>query len=341
MSAFRGLAWQFLELRKTMAEVYEIGEADAGRRLIAACLDHWALTPEPALRRLISDGAIRVNGQPSEAKQALRKGDRIEAEGVAEAAEERELRGLDADVLFVDNDLMVLNKPVDCTVVRERWELGCPFMAGVLRWLRRNRGAPPCPGFRPRPVHRLDRDTTGVVVVAMSPEAEKTLCAQFRERLMAKEYVALVQGRIEAGGGVVEADIEEHPSDDTRMRIAPRRGKPSVTEYVVEEAWGRWTLVRAKPKTGRRHQIRLHMAHIGHPVVGDPLYGGGEGLRLSEFKAGYKRKEERPETPLIARCALHAEALAFTHPNGQAMRVTAPLPADFERALKALRKWAR
>ncbi|HRU04880.1 MAG TPA: pseudouridine synthase, partial [Candidatus Brocadiia bacterium] len=183
-----------------MPEVYEITDADAGRRLIAACLDHWSLTPEPALRRLIEEGAIRLNGQQTEARQTLRKGDRIEADGIAEATEAREWRGLDADVLFVDDEIMVLNKPVDCTVVRERWELGCPFMAGVLRWLRKNRGAPPHPGFRPRPVHRLDRDTTGVVVVAMSPGAEKSLCAQFRERRMAKEYVALVHGRMAAGG---------------------------------------------------------------------------------------------------------------------------------------------
>lgn len=324
-----------------MGEHFHIGERDAGRRLLAACMDHWALVPEIALRRLFAGGGVLLNGRPAPTKAVLRLGDRVSAGGVDEAARAKDAQGMDLEVLHFSDGLLAVNKPPGCAVVRERWELGCPFMDGVLRVLRERHGRAPTPGFRPRPVHRLDRDTTGVVLVALAPQAERALCAQFRERTMAKEYIALLAGRLEADSGVIAEPVEPRPGDLTRMRIAPKGGKPSRTFYEVEERFRGCTLARCRPKTGRRHQLRVHMASVGHPVLGDPLYGGGEGLFLSWFKRGYKAKPGRPERPLIGRCALHAEAVEFALPDGRPIRVEAPLPKDFAQALAKLRKWGR
>ena len=322
-----------------MEEVFDIAERDAGRRLLAACMDHWALVPEIALRRLLEDGRIRLNGRPAVAKALLRLGDRVSADGIEEAGQVKDAQGLDLEILYFGGGLLAVNKPPGCAVVRERWELGCPFMDGVLRAVRERFGRAPWPGFRPRPVHRLDRDTTGVVLVALAPEAERSLCAQFRQRTLAKEYVALLAGRLEADSGEISEPVEPFPGDLTRMRVAARGGKPSRTFYEVAERFRGCTLARCRPQTGRRHQLRVHMAHVGHPVLGDPLYGGGEGLYLSSFKRGYKPKRGRPERPLIGRCALHAAAVEFVRPGAGPMRIEAPPPPDFARALEKLRKW--
>lgn len=322
-----------------MAE-FEVGERDAGRRLIGAALDQWPLTPEETLRRLIREGSVRVNGEPRSHRDALRKGDVVSVEDLNAAASEGE--ALDVEALYDDEHVVAVNKPFGCAVVRERWEKGCPFMEGVIRWLRENRGDGRIRiGFRPRPAHRLDRDTTGVTLVALSPEGERSLCEQFRERLLEKEYLALALGAPRSETWEVDAAIEEDLRDRKRMRIAgKRRGKPSLTRFEVAERFRGYTLLRCLPKSGRRHQVRLHLAQSGSPVAGDALYGGGEGLRLSSFKRGFRRKADGREAPLMGRVALHAFAITFTLVSGAVQRVEAPLPQDFERTLRALRKWA-
>ena len=178
-----------------------------------------------------------------------------------------------------------------------------------------------------------------MVIVALQPDAERTLCEQFRTRTVGKEYLAVVLGRPGEPEGEIDAPIEEHPTDKLRMRIAARGGKASRTRYEVEEQFRGQTLLRCRPSSGRRHQIRVHLAHVGMPVVGDALYGGGEGLFLSTFKRGYRAKPDREEAPLIRRSALHAAAIQFADASGKTIRVEGPVPKDFERALKALRKW--
>lgn len=320
---------------------HQINARDDGRRLLAVCMDRWPLTPEIGLRRLIEAGGIRLDGERASAKVVVREGQCVTAVGIPEATEAKDTRGLDTEVVYADSELLAVNKPFGATVVRERWDLTCPFMDGLLRWMREDPGAPPAtPGFRPRPVHRLDRDTTGVVLIALTPEAEKVLCRQFRERAVEKEYIALVAGCPEAVGEIDEP-IEAVPGDKTRMRVAKRGGKSSRTLYEVEERFRGYSLVRCRPTTGRRHQLRVHLAHIGYPVIADALYGGGEQLLLSALKRGYKAKRARAERPLIDRCALHAAAIAFAHPGGGMMRVEAPPPKDMLRALEKLRKWGR
>jgi len=322
-----------------MSQGFEADERDMGRRLIAACMDRWPLTPEAVLRREIKAGSIRVNDDVVSPRCVLRKGDRVDAEP---AAWEGDVAAPEPEVLFADTEVMAVNKPPGCTVVRERWEATCPFQDGVFRWLRERYGPEGVtPRYRPRAVHRIDRDTSGVILIALAPESERTLFQQFRGRTILKEYLALVLGAPSEPMGELDAPIEEHPIDKTRMQIAHRGGKHSLTLYEVVERFRGHALVRCFPRTGRRHQIRLHLAHAGAPVAGDALYGGGEGLFLSAIKRGFRPKPDRPEPPLIGRMALHAAAIEFTHTSGRTVRVEAPLPNDFARVLKALRKWSQ
>jgi len=320
-----------------MSDEFAVDERDSGRRLIQALMDRRPLTPEVAMRNAIETGRIRVNDKAAEPRQILRKGDRVEVDPLAW---DKDVSEPLPDVIYEDDSVLVVNKPAGLTVVRERWNLACPFLDGILRRLRETRGEAPAERYRPRLVHRLDRDTTGAVIVALTPDAERALCEQFRNHTVRKEYLALVHGSPAEDHGEVRAPIEAHPSDKTRMQIAMRGGKPSRTLFEVGERFRGWTLVRCRAVSGRRHQVRIHMAHIGLPLVGDAPYGGAP-LFLSEFKRGYKAKPDRPEKPILDRAALHAWTLEFAHDTRDLISVEAPLPKDFERALKALRKWGR
>lgn len=192
-------------------------------------------------------------------------------------------------------------------------------------------------------VHRLDRDTTGVLLVATEPEAHRDLSIQFQRREVRKEYLAIVRGDVIVAEGHVDARLEKDPSRPGHMRVA-RPGRPAkraFTRYEVVERFRGYSLLRVRPRTGRMHQIRVHLAHAGFPLAVDPDYGGGEALLLSTLKRGYKPPRDRPEAPLLGRLALHAAALTLRDPaTGSTIRIEAPLPDDLERALRALRKYA-
>jgi 23S rRNA pseudouridine1911/1915/1917 synthase len=174
---------------------------------------------------------------------------------------------------------------------------------------------------RPGIVHRLDKDTSGVMVVAKSDAAHLGLAAQFKAHSLDRRYLALVKGHLPAAEGRVEGNIGRHPRDRKRMAVVAAGGKSAVTRWRVLEEFPGYTLVEARLETGRTHQIRVHLAHLGHPVAGDPTYGG---------KAG--------ELGLVAQ-ALHATALGFVHPvTGPALSFRTEPPVDFLRALERLRE---
>jgi 23S rRNA pseudouridine1911/1915/1917 synthase len=174
---------------------------------------------------------------------------------------------------------------------------------------------------RPGIVHRLDKDTSGVMVVAKTDQAHVSLAQQIKERSASRRYLAIVHGNIKEDTGVIDAPIGRHPIDRKRMAVVFTHSKPAVTKFGVLERFGNYTLVQCKLQTGRTHQIRVHMAYIGHPVVGDPKYGPAR----REFA--------------IAGQALHSAELTFTHPaTGQVMHFTAPLPMDMQQILASLRK---
>jgi 23S rRNA pseudouridine955/2504/2580 synthase/23S rRNA pseudouridine1911/1915/1917 synthase len=241
------------------------------------------------------------------------------------------------EILFEDTDVVAISKPAGLAAIPGRDEQDT-----VLERLSSQLGIP-CQGSadqRLRVVHRLDKDTSGVLLMAKNVAAQRALCAQFLKGEVAKEYLAIVYGRPAAYEGTIDAPIGRHPSSPRQMAIV-KTGRPSVTQWRLEKRLGPFSLVRCFPKTGRTHQIRVHMKSIGLPLAVDPLYndrrGGEPGIFLSHLKPDYRsgRHEERP---LIGRLTLHAQKLAFKHPDGRLIDLECPPPKDFCAAVMQLGK---
>ena len=187
-------------------------------------------------------------------------------------------------------------------------------------------------------VHRLDKDTSGVITFAKNEEAHKHLSHQFEERQTEKIYLGLVLGSLAEKKGTIDAPIAEHPVKKGLMNVH-RNGKESITEYVVLEDFKIFSWVQFQIHTGRTHQIRVHAKHIGHPIVCDDLYGDGKPIMLSSLKHKFKfSKNEWEERPLLNRLALHALSLKFQNMNRETIKLEAPLPKDLKALLQQLRK---
>ncbi len=196
-------------------------------------------------------------------------------------------------------------------------------------------------GATPLLLHRLDADTSGLIVFALTSEAQKNLAAQFRARTVVKEYYALVRGTPLNESGSVDLPIGGDPHNKNRMIIRGLEAKKSRTKWVVGTRFKGITLLKVYPVTGRRHQIRVHLKAMGYPLAVDPYYGG-TALLLSEFKKHYKVGKYQEERPLMSRLTLHAHSLKIAHPTTtQELTLTADLPKDFASTLAALEKWAR
>lgn len=190
-------------------------------------------------------------------------------------------------------------------------------------------------------VHRLDRDTSGVVVFARNEAAHKHLSQQFEERETKKIYNGLVLGKPAQEAGVINEPIAEHPTKKGYMTVW-RKGKESVTEYAVQESFRFFSWMEFRILTGRTHQIRVHMKHLGHPIVCDPLYGDGKPLYISQIKRSYKLSQSMDEErPILSRLALHAAALRFRGLQGEEHLLEAPLPKDLRATLNQLAKQER
>ncbi|HVT82174.1 MAG TPA: RluA family pseudouridine synthase [Phycisphaerae bacterium] len=199
---------------------------------------------------------------------------------------------------------------------------------------------PALKSVKPFLVHRIDADTTGIILLALTSDAQKHLAAQFRERTVTKEYLALVRGTPLHESGSVDLPIGSDPHNKNRMVIRGLEPKKARTKWVLAERFKGISLLKVFPITGRRHQIRVHLKAMGYPLAVDPYYGGDK-LLLSEFKKKFKLGKFQEERPLMDRLTLHARALTFKHPaDDREVVVEAPLPRDFEGALEALRKWA-
>ncbi len=188
-------------------------------------------------------------------------------------------------------------------------------------------------------VHRLDRETSGVIVFAKNEKTHKFLSQEFESRNVQKTYLGMVKGILTEKKGSIDAPIAEHPTKRNIM-IAGKKGKPSLTIYEVVEEFGSYSLVKFQILTGRTHQIRVHMQYIGHPIVCDELYGDGEPVFISSFKKKFKlSKTDEAEKPLLSRLALHSNMLSFKEANGNVHTIEAPLPKDMKALLQQLKKW--
>lgn len=297
----------------------EVNPADAGMRL-----DTWLAKANPACSRsrwqqLIRDGHVRVNGAACKPQHKVAAGDKVvyeipKAEPVAVEPEEIAL-----DVLFEDHDIIVINKPAGLVVHPAPGNYTGTLVNALLHRCRDLEGIGG--ELRPGIVHRLDKDTSGVMVVAKNERAMQFLVDAFKNREVQKEYLALVAGQMDRRSGTISTLIGRSRGDRKKMSTRPASGgREAVSHYTVEEQFQEAALLRVKLETGRTHQIRVHMAHIGHPIIGDRQYGRAGNL----FGA--------------TRQMLHAETLILTHPaSGETMTFHAPPPEDMANALKALR----
>ena len=237
---------------------------------------------------------------------------------------------MQAPTIITDNPHFVaLSKPSGMLTLPDRFDAALPSLK---QWLESR---------YPRifVVHRIDRDTSGLIVFAKDAETHQYLSKLFESREVQKTYLGLVHGKLSEAEGTIDAPIGEHPVIKGRMAVV-RKGKPSITHYRVLEELGPFSLVSFRIETGRTHQIRVHMANAGHPLVADPLYGNGQPLLLSAIKHRFKlSKDAEAERPLLARLALHAYTLHFTAMDGNEITLEAPPPKDLEATLKQLRKW--
>jgi 23S rRNA pseudouridine1911/1915/1917 synthase len=265
------------------------------------------------VQRLIAGGHVRLDGRPARAGTILRCGQMIEVQAAPPVPPPTgvEPEAIPVDVLYEDDWLLVINKPAGMVVhpAPGHWR-GTLVSALLHRWRVPRPGLDP---LRPGIVHRLDKDTSGVLVIAKDADTLAALATQFRARQVEKQYVACVWGRMRDQRGTITGPIGRHRVHRKRMAIRAG-GREAVTRFVVLHRSDDVTFVRLFPQTGRTHQIRVHLAALGHPIVGDAVYG---------------RARRRDSQTLIQRHALHAERLAFRHPHsGVRVDVTAPLPED-------------
>jgi 23S rRNA pseudouridine1911/1915/1917 synthase len=288
------------------------------------------------LQELIREEAVRVNGRPSRASYQVRPADCVSLELPAPAAPSVDPEAIPLDVVFEDEDLLVLNKGPGMTVHPAPGSWQGTLVNALLHHCRDLSGINGV--LRPGIVHRLDRDTTGLLAVAKNDQAHRHLAAQLQRRDLERRYTALAWGRPLPPQGCIEAPIGRHPRDRKKMAVVAG-GRAARTHYRVAESFAFLSLLDLRLETGRTHQIRVHLQHLGHPVFGDPIYGGRTPIRglspAQRLRAGELLQ-------LLPRQALHARSLRFVHPrSGEPLEFSAPLPPDMENLLAALRAPAR
>ncbi len=301
----------------------EISAKESGLRMDVFLAGQLPELTRSAVQRLLEAGHVRCDGQPMRKNDKTRAGvvysvTLPEAVPVTIAAQPIAL-----DIVYEDADLLVINKPrglvvhpapghEDGTLVNALLHHCGDSLSGINGERR--------PGI----VHRIDMDTTGLLIVAKNDWAHRALAAQLEDHSLHRTYECIVRGGFREDSGTVNAPIGRHPVDRKRMAVTTRNSRDAVTHWEVLARYGTYTHLRCRLETGRTHQIRVHMAYIGHPIAGDPVYG-----------------IHKPELGLSAQC-LHARALTFVHPrSNERMTLTCPLPEDFQRALQRLQQAQR
>jgi len=235
----------------------------------------------------------------------------------------------EVEIIYEDDDFIVLNKPAGILTIPDRFASAIPNLYDILK---REYG-------KIFVVHRLDKETSGVICFAKNEEEHADLSEKFEEHDVNKSYYALIMGQLRNKEGRIDLPLSESPKVPGTMRVDYESGKRSITEYKVLEEFENYSLVEVRPLTGRMHQIRVHFKAIGHPLAIDSVYGNKSEIFLSEIKKKYKPKESEPERPLMSRLTLHALKLGFFHfRKKEYIEFEAKLPKDFESLLKQLRK---
>ncbi len=302
---------------------------NSGQRLDRVLAELFPAYSRARLQQWIKRGQVRVDGALPRARDLVRGGEHIFIALELQPEIRFEAQSIPISLVFEDEHLLVIDKAASMVTHPAAGNWQGTLLNALLHYAPQLQSLP-----RAGIVHRLDKDTSGLLVVAKTPEAHKRLVDQLKARMVQREYLAVVTGCLVAGG-TVEGNIGRHAIDRKRMAVVTG-GKPARTHYRVEQRFRAHTLLRVRLETGRTHQIRVHMAHIRHPIVGDPIYGGrlklpaGASRDLIEALRGFKRQ------------ALHAVGLMLPHPcDDRPMAWQAPLPPDMEELLDILQADAK
>ncbi|CAG7633198.1 RluA family pseudouridine synthase [Paenibacillus allorhizosphaerae] len=295
--------------------------------LLRTILQKRLMISRKLLSRLkLTEQGITVNGERKYINVKLRAGDQVAVRMEAESSDDILPQPMDLDILYEDEELLVLNKEAGRIVHPTHGHYTETLANGVVYyWMQKGES------FRFRPVHRLDQETSGAIAVAKNPYVHQQISEQMQAHQLKKEYIALVHGRLPEEEGTVDAPIDRDP-ESPHIRIVTPAGYSAITHYRVERRFAEATMVRLWLETGRTHQIRVHMKHLGHPLIGDKLYGlyptaAGEPVSEANLEADYG----------LSRHALHAIVLGLTHPiRKQWMEFCAPLPEDMRRCTQRL-----
>jgi 23S rRNA pseudouridine1911/1915/1917 synthase len=304
-----------------------VDASDSGKRLDLLVASRIPDCSRSVAANLIRNGKIKVQGDAKKPGYRTKTGDEICGHIPLPEPVLFKPEPIPIDILYEDDDIIVVNKPPGLVVHPAPGHYSgtlvnallyhCPDLEGIGGEIR--------PGI----VHRLDKDTSGVLVVAKNGRAHHNLALQFKLRRVKKEYLALVHGKMESDSGTILLPIGRHPVDRKKMSTRSRKSRVAETIWQVKEKFDKATLVELNLKTGRTHQIRVHFAAINHPIVGDPVYGGR--------KAGKKVEYGKDLFISVSRQMLHARRLGFTHPVTQkTLSFEAPIPPDIENVLKKL-----
>ena len=323
--------------------------ADRSVEIVAKCrldgtrLDQYLVSVFPdysrsVIKKVIDAAAVTVNGQPAKASYKVRHGDRIRIWLPGPVHDLPAAENIPLDVLYEDEFLALINKPADMVVhpAKGHWSgtlvNALQYHFGQLSHLTGD--------YRPGIVHRLDRDTSGVILIAKEEQTHRDLSELFERRKVFKEYVALTAGVLDRDSDYIEGRIGRHPNDRVKMAVVEaeeEEAKDACSYYEVIERFAGFSHCRISPRTGRTHQIRVHLASIGCPVLADKIYSGRDCLRLSDLVAGL---DPAADEVLMPRQALHAARLRFRHPRlRRIIEAEAPLPPEFQRTLAALREY--
>jgi len=284
------------------------------------------------IQEAIKAGFVKVNGRVVKPSFKISPANKIDLSFPELPSKEILPEDIPLDIIYEDQDLIILNKQADMIVHPARGNTHGTLVNALAFYsdkLSSGTGE-----FRPGIIHRLDKDTTGVLVVAKNDTAQWKVAKQFERRQIKKSYLAIVHGTPELTADRISAPLGAHPKIREKYAIRPEIGKEAITFYEVLESFRGFSLLRLTPKTGRTHQIRVHLSYIKHPIVGDDMYGG-------KFVYPWQLQDTEPaaQDPVMTRCALHASTLEFKHPTtNKIMKFEAPLPDDMQILLDMLRK---
>ena len=290
----------------------------AGGRLDAFLARSELGLSRSAVQKLMEEGCVRLSGKPGRKNDRLNVGDVVEVTLPEPKAVDVAPTQMELDIVYEDEDVVVINKPKGLVVHPAAGHQDDTLVNGLLYAMGDSLSG--INGeLRPGIVHRIDKDTSGLLAVAKNDLAHTVLASQLKDHTMARTYEAIVCGNLKEDSGTVDAPIGRHPTDRKKMCVTERNSKPAVTHWEVVRRYRGYTHIRCHLETGRTHQIRVHMAHIGHPILGDTVYG-----------------RKKPELGQDSQC-LHAGALCFRHPrDGRPVMVFAPLPDYFRQVLEKL-----